>query len=235
MTPSPLHTREDVSTHPDSGALASAAETLVDAGVRIVDAGLSPGSSGNVSVRVGDRVLITPGGSSLGRLDAARLSVLTMDGDWLAGDKPSKEASLHLAFYRKNPAHTAVVHVHSAQAVAASCLEPWAENSALPPLTPYFVMRAGQTPLVPYRAPGSPELGELLAALPFPFHAALLQNHGQLTSGGDLAAAIDAAIEVEEAARIALITAGLQRRLLDDVEIADLAERYGSSWTPVSR
>lgn len=235
MTPSPLHTREDVSTHPDAGALASAAETLVDAGVRIVDAGLSPGSSGNVSVRVGDRVLITPGGSSLGRLDAARLSVLTMGGDWLAGDKPSKEASLHLAFYRKNPTHTAVVHVHSAQAVAASCLEPWAENSALPPLTPYFVMRAGQTPLVAYRAPGSPELGDLLLDIPFAFHAALLQNHGQITSGATLDAALDAAIEVEEAARIALVTAGQPRRLLAADEIAALTAAHGSNWATPER
>lgn len=257
MTPSPLHTREDVSNsnansnampnasenadtaatsaEADAGALASAAESLVDAGVRIVDAGLSPGSSGNVSVRVGDRVLITPGGSSLGRLDASRLSVLTMDGDWLAGDKPSKEASLHLAFYRKNPTHTAVVHVHSAQAVAASCLEPWSENSALPPLTPYFVMRAGQTPLVAYRAPGSPELGELLLGIPFEFHAALLQNHGQITSGTTLDAALDAAIEVEEAARIALVTAGQPRRLLDADEIAALTAAHGSNWATPER
>lgn len=212
------------------------AADLVAAGVAVVAAGLSPGSSGNLSARTASGlILITPGGAVLGSLDPERLAVLDADGEWIGGDKPSKEASLHLALYRKNPEHRAIVHVHSPQAVAASCLEPWAPHSALPPLTPYFVMRAGQTPLVPYRAPGSPELGELLAALPFPFHAALLQNHGQLTSGGDLAAAIDAAIEVEEAARIALITAGLQRRLLDDVEIADLTARYGSSWTPDSR
>ncbi|ROR81709.1 L-fuculose-phosphate aldolase [Plantibacter flavus] len=215
---------------------ASLASDLVAAGVTVVAAGLSPGSSGNLSVRATDgTILITPGGAVLGSLDAERLAVLDADGEWIGGDKPSKEAALHLALYRKNPEHRAIVHVHSPQAVAASCLEPWAPNSALPPITPYFVMRAGQTPLVPYRAPGSPELGELLSGLSFPFHAALLQNHGQLTSGRNLADAIDAAVEVEEASRITLITTGKERRLLDEREIADLTERYGSSWTPVNR
>lgn len=205
---------------------------LVEAGRAVVAAGLSPGSSGNISVRAADgSILITPGGSSLGALDPDRISVVSAEGDWLSGDKPSKEVALHLALYRKNPGHHAVVHVHSAHAVAASCVQPWSESSALPPITPYFVMRAGQTPLVPYRAPGSAELGELLLAIGFPFASALLQNHGQVTSAPTLGDAIDAAVEVEEAARITLITAGQQRRLLSDAEISELTERYGSDWT----
>jgi ribulose-5-phosphate 4-epimerase/fuculose-1-phosphate aldolase len=221
--------RSDTAVSEPSRALIA---ELVDAGRAVVAAGLSPGSSGNISVRGDDgRVYITPGGSSLGALEADRISVLSAEGEWLSGDKPSKEAALHLALYRKNPAHTAVVHVHSAQAVAASCVQPWAEHSALPPLTPYFVMRAGQTPLVPYRAPGSDELGTLLLAIDYPFSSALLQNHGQVTSATTLAGAIDAAVEVEEASRIALITAGQDRRLLSDDEIAELTERYGSDWT----
>jgi len=209
---------------------------LTAIGQATVGAGLSPGSSGNISVRDGDgHVLITPGGSSLGALDPDTISVLTMSGEWIGGNKPSKEASLHLAFYAKNPEHRGIVHVHSPQAVAASCVEPWSATSALPPLTPYFVMRAGQTPLVPYRAPGSPELGELLLALDIPFSSALLQNHGQITSAVTLAAALDAAIEVEEAARITLLTAGHDRKLLTDSEIAELTERYGSDWTLGSR
>ncbi|MBD7995725.1 class II aldolase/adducin family protein [Arthrobacter sp. Sa2CUA1] len=205
---------------------------LVDAGKAVVAAGLSPGSSGNISVRGDDgRIYITPGGSSLGALDPDRISVLSPEGDWLSGDKPSKEIGLHLGLYRKNPDHYAVVHVHSAQAVAASCVSPWSEASALPPLTPYFVMRAGQTPLVPYRAPGSADLGKLLLAIDYPFSSALLQNHGQVTSARTLAGAIDAAVEVEEASRIALLTAGQERRLLTDAEITELTGRYGSDWT----
>lgn len=211
-------------------------DDLVQAGKAVVAAGLSPGSSGNISARDAEgRIYITPGGSSLGALDPRRISVLDPSGEWVSGDKPSKEIALHLAFYRKNPDHNAVVHVHSAQAVAASCVEPWSASSALPPLTPYFVMRAGQTPLVPYRAPGSDELGTLLLAIDYPFSSALLQNHGQVTSARTLAAAIDAAVEVEEAARIALITAGQNRRLLSDGEISELTERYGSNWTVGNR
>jgi len=209
---------------------------LAAIGRATVAAGLSPGSSGNISVRDGDNhVLITPGGSSLGALDAKTISVLTLDGEWIGGDKPSKEASLHLAFYAKNPEHRGIVHVHSPQAVAASCVAPWSATSALPPLTPYFVMRAGQTPLIAYRAPGSPELGDLVRALEIPFSSALLQNHGQITSAVTLASALDAAIEVEEAARITLLTAGHDRKLLTDAEIAELTERYGSDWTLGSR
>jgi len=211
-------------------------QELVAIGRATVDAGLSPGSSGNISVRDGDdRVLITPGGSSLGALDPSTISIVTLDGEWIGGDKPSKEASLHLALYVKNPSHRGIIHVHSPQSVAASCIEPWAANSALPPITPYFVMRAGQTPLVPYRAPGSAELGPLLLEIPFPFSSALLQNHGQITSALTLAAALDAAIEVEEAARITLLTAGHDRRLLAEPQIRELTERFGSDWTPESR
>jgi ribulose-5-phosphate 4-epimerase/fuculose-1-phosphate aldolase len=220
----------------DSQASLALRQELVGAGKAVVAAGLSPGSSGNISARGADgRVFITPGGSSLGALDPDRISELSPDGEWLFGDKPSKEVGLHLALYRKNPTHHAVVHVHSAQAVAASCVLPWSESSALPPLTPYFVMRAGQTPLVPYRAPGSAELGTLLLAIDYPFSSALLQNHGQVTSARTLAGAIDAAVEVEEASRIALITAGQDRRLLTNHEISELTERYGSDWTLVNR
>jgi ribulose-5-phosphate 4-epimerase/fuculose-1-phosphate aldolase len=220
----------------DTDAALALIGELIDAGMAVVAAGLSPGSSGNISARGADgRVFITPGGSSLGALDPDRISVLSADGEWLSGDKPSKEAGLHLALYRKNPSHNAVVHVHSAQAVAASCVLPWSESSALPPLTPYFVMRAGQTPLVPYRAPGSAELGTLLLAIDYPFSSALLQNHGQVTSARTLAGAIDAAVEVEEASRMALITAGHERRLLTDDEISELTEHYGSDWTIVKR
>jgi 3-dehydro-4-phosphotetronate decarboxylase len=204
---------------------------LVDLAARVAAAGISPGSSGNISIRVGDRVLASGTGSELGRFGPEHVAEVSLDGEHLRGPKASKETSLHLALYRKNPEHTAVVHVHSPQAVALSCLEPWSETSAVPPLTPYFVMRVGQTPLIPFRAPGSPELGALLEALPFPFRAALLANHGQITSAEAPDAAVDAAVELEEACRIALLTAGLPRRVLPAAEIRALSERWGSPWT----
>ncbi|WP_314650426.1 class II aldolase/adducin family protein [uncultured Microbacterium sp.] len=206
-------------------------DALIAAGARLAAAGISPGSSGNVSIRVDDVVYMTGTGTDLGRLTAHDVAVVTADGEALRGAKPSKEVSLHLAFYAKNPAHTAVVHLHSPFAVAASCLEPWSAQSAIPPLTPYFVMRVGQTPLVPFRVPGDPDLAVQVLALDHPFHAALLANHGQIVSASGPDAAVEAAIELEEACRIALLTDGRPRRLLPPADVRTLADRWGTPWT----
>lgn len=211
--------------------MTSPIDDLIDAGARVAAAGISPGSSGNVSILVDGLVYMTGTGTDLGRLSAEDIAVVTSDGTSVRGAKPSKELALHLAFYEKNPGHAAVVHLHSPFAVAASCLEPWSETSAVPPLTPYFVMRVGQSPLVPFRMPGDPDLAAQLLALPHPFHGALLANHGQIVSATALDAAIEAAIELEEACRITLLTDGKPRRLLPAADIAALSTRWGTPWT----
>ena len=210
----------------------SAVHRLIAAGRALVDAGLSPGSSGNLSVRDGDSILMTGTGTQLGALQLPDLAVLRLDGERVEGAKPSKEVSLHLALYAKNPAHTAVVHVHSPSAVALSCLAPWAEHSAVPPLTPYSLMRVGQVPLLPFAAPGDPAMGALITDSPHPFHAALLANHGAVVSGETVERAVDSAIELEEACRIALLTQGLERNLIPDEQVLAITERWGTPWTP---
>lgn len=210
----------------------SAVTELIAAGARLVDAGLSPGSSGNLSIREGDSILITGTGSSLGRLRESDIAVLDLDGVHVSGARASKEAPLHVGFYRRDRAHRAVVHLHSPFAVAASCLEPWAAHSAVPPLTPYFVMRVGQTPLLPYRHPGDPLLGDDLERAPWMLRAALLANHGSVVAGTDLDDAVDRAVELEEACRIALLTAQTPRRELAPAAVAELAERWHSPWQP---
>jgi 3-dehydro-4-phosphotetronate decarboxylase len=205
-------------------------QDLRRAGARLVEAGLSPGSSGNISVLDGDRILLSGTGSSLGALTDDDVAVLDREGRHLEGARASKEWPLHTAFYRRDRSFRAVVHVHSASAVAASCLEPWAEHSAVPPLTPYFVMRVGQTPLLPYRAPGDPKLGEDLLTCRWDVRAALLANHGSVVAGRDLDEAVDRAAELEEACRIALLTHGLPRRELAPDQVADLAHRWDSPW-----
>ena len=184
---------------------------LIAAGRQLVEAGLSPGSSGNVSVRDGDRVLISGTGTSLGRLTPDGIAEVGLDGTHLGGARSSKETPLHTAFYQREDGYRAVVHVHSPHAVALACLEPWAAHNAVPPLTPYFVMRVGQTPLLPYRHPGDPALGD---------------------DGADLDEAVDRATELEEACRIALLTAGSRRRELAPEHIRELAQRWSSPWTP---
>jgi ribulose-5-phosphate 4-epimerase/fuculose-1-phosphate aldolase len=203
-------------------------DDLLAAGVRVVEAGLSPGSSGNISVRDGDRILLSGTGVSLGGMRPEDVAVLDLEGRHLDGARPSKESPLHVAFYQRDPRHRAVVHVHAASSVAVSCLAPWSDHSAVPPLTPYFVMRVGQTPLLPYRAPGDPALGADLRACPWVMRAALLANHGSVLAGAELEEAVDRAVELEEACRITLLTTGLARRELDKDATAELARRWST-------
>ncbi|MFD6274782.1 class II aldolase/adducin family protein [Streptomyces sp. NPDC060209] len=203
---------------------------LAAAGARLAALGLSPGSSGNLSVRVDDRILITPTGADLAEVDPDGLSVLGLDGTHLDGPRPSKEFPLHSAFYRRDADIRAVVHLHARNATAVSCLPPWSPMSAVPPLTPYFVMRVGQTPLVPYAPPGDADQAEVLAGLPFPLRAALLQNHGPVLAGPTMARAVDAAVELEEVSALLLALGERSPRLLTPEEAGALAEKYDSPW-----
>jgi len=207
------------------------AEQLVDAGRALVAAGLSPGSSGNLSARDGDLLLMTATGTQLGDLSVGDLATLDAAGRHLGGPRPSKEVSLHLALSAKNPDHRAVVHVHSPFAVALSCLAPWSEESAVPPLTPYSLMRVGQVPLLGFVAPGDPAMGSLITDSPHPFRAALLANHGAVVSGETLDVAVASAVELEEACRIALLTAGHDRRLIAPDQVVAITSRWGMPWT----
>jgi ribulose-5-phosphate 4-epimerase/fuculose-1-phosphate aldolase len=202
------------------------------AAARRLDAlGLSPGASGNVSAREGERMLITPTGISMGEIRPQDLSVVdATSGEWLEGPKPSKEWPLHQALYGRDSSAGAVVHLHSTKATAMSCLPPWADNSALPPLTPYFVMRVGQTPLIPYAAPGSHDQAVAIAASERPFRAVLLQNHGPITAGPGIDEAVAAAIELEEVAKLLLLLRDRSPVLLNADQITELTEKYGTVW-----
>src|SRR4051812_30807368 len=93
-------------------------------------------------------------------------------------------------------------------------------------------MRVGQTPLVPYAAPGDPQQARHVEELDFDFRAALLQNHGSLVAATGMAAAADAAVELEEVCRLLLLLGGREPRLLSASEAAELAGRYGAPWVP---
>ncbi|MDQ1082456.1 MULTISPECIES: class II aldolase/adducin family protein [Microbacterium] len=209
----------------------SVIDDLIAAGRTLVDAGLSPGSSGNVSVRDGDRLLMSGTGTRLGELTVHDIAVLDARGVARSAVRPSKEVSLHVAMYERTPEHTAVVHVHSPSTVALSCLQPWADHSAVPPLTPYALMRVGQVPLLDYVPPGDPAMGDLIRDCPHPFRAALLANHGAVVGGVDLAGAVDSAIELEEACRITLLTHGMPRRLIAPDQVRALTARWGTPWS----
>ena len=126
-------------------------DRIVALGRSLFQRGLTAGSSGNLSALLPDgRWLITPTNACLGELDPARLALLSRDGEVLAGDPPSKEQVLHRAMYDARPQARAIVHLHATHSAAISCLDGLDPENCLPPLTPYFVMKIGRLPLVPY-------------------------------------------------------------------------------------
>jgi len=222
--------------------LDAAREALVAACRHLAARGLSPGGSGNLSVRVGDALLITPTGSSLSRVTTRDLAVAPVDPgaataagpgapvERSAGPVPSKELPLHRAVYAARPDAVAVVHLHSPAAVAASCLEPAAlpretATGPLPAVTPYQVMRLGDLPVAPFALPGSAALAEGVAALAADAPAMLLANHGSLVAGAHLPAALDLAEELEAAAQVVLLLAGVPHRRLTAAQVAALRAR----------
>jgi ribulose-5-phosphate 4-epimerase/fuculose-1-phosphate aldolase len=194
----------------------------VEFGRSLFERGLTPGRTGNLSVRLGDQVLISPTGSSLGALDPGELSLTDLDGRIVSGSKPSKELPLHLAMYRARSEWTAVAHLHSPYAVALATLENLDADDVLPALTPYFVMRVGRLPLLPYARPGSDALANSLSRLPSGANAALLANHGSIAGGASLAVAVDAVEEIEATAHVYLLTRGQATRTLTDAQASEL-------------
>ncbi len=196
---------------------------MVDMARSLFERGYATGGAGNLSLRLPDgNILATPTGSSLGRLQADDLSVVNMQGQHLYGLRPSKEVSFHLAIYHKKPDCHAVVHLHSTYLTALSCLKGLNQRNAIRPFTPYYVMRIGALPVIPYFKPGDPRIGEELAKLA-PFHRAfLLANHGSVVTGKDFLDAVDNAEELEETAKLRFLLQGSHVDYLTDQAIADL-------------
>ena len=202
-------------------------ERIVVLGRSLFQRGLTAGSSGNLSVLLPDgRWLITPTNACLGELDPARLALLSRDGEALAGDPPSKELVLHRAMYDARPQARAIVHLHATHSAAISCLDGLDPENCLPPLTPYFVMKIGRLPLVPYHRPGDPALGGAIRALACRHCAVLLANHGPVVSGESLEAATYAIEELEETAKLALLLRGAPVRALDARQIQELRDVF---------
>lgn len=196
----------------------AARHELVTTARRLAVSGLSPGSSGNLSVRVAGGVLVTRRGADLAALGPDDLVEVGDDGAVRAapGARPTKETAMHQAAYAARPDARAVVHLHSHHATAVACLPPGADGLAdLPPYTPYRVMRLGDVPLVPFAPPGSPELAAHVRDAAHRGHALLLAQHGSLVAGPDLETAAADAAELEAAARLALELAGRGATVID--------------------
>ncbi len=200
---------------------------MVELAASLFARGFSVGSAGNISVRLPDGYLMTPTNSSLGRLDPARLSKLNLEFVHIGGDKPSKEVFMHRAFYAARESAGAVVHLHSTQATAVSCLADVDQANPIPPLTPYFVMRIGaKLPVIPYYRPGDPSMEPAINQAASTASAVLLANHGPVVSGSTLTDAVYAAEELEEAAKMFLLLREKRPRVLIPAQVHDLLDTF---------
>lgn len=206
-----------------------ARESLVEHGRSLFLRGYSCGTSGNLSVRLqnGSGFLMSPTNVSLGRLAAETLSRLDAEGRHVAGAAPTKEAWLHLAMYAERPDDDAVVHLHSTYAAALSCRSDLPQDNLLPPLTPYVIMRVGRVALVPYSRPGDTTAAGAIRQLAARHRAVLLANHGPVVAGRDLEAAVSAAEELEETAKLFFLLEGRPHRPLSREQIADVERVFG--------
>ena len=203
-------------------------ECLVAHARSLFDRGYAHGSSGNLSVRIDDGILVTPTGSSLGRLDPARLAKVALNGSHISGDFPSKESFLHLAMYAKRPNDRAIVHLHCTCAVAVSCMAHSDQRNVLPPLTAYHVMRVGMVPLIPYFRPGDPALAEAVGVVAAKHRAILLANHGPVIAGKSLNEAVDSSEELEQTAKLFLLLGDRRLSPLSATQVSDLEAAFPS-------
>lgn len=203
-------------------------DLMVQLGRLLYGRNLVHGSTGNLSVRLEDGYLVTPTNASLGRLDPEQISKLAFDGRHLSGDKPSKEAFLHLGVYEKRPGAAAIVHTHSTHSVALSCLEDADPADVLPPITAYAIMKVGRLPLIPYYRPGDKRLADAVREVAAGHTAVLLANHGPVVAGTSLEDAVYALEEVEETAKLALLLHGRRVRPLTAEQVEELREAFPS-------
>lgn len=195
---------------------------IVRWGASLFQRGLTPGSSGNICVRIDDGFLATPTNSCLGFLTPSRLSKLDRDWRHVSGDAPTKELPLHRAFLEARRGANAVVHLHSTYATLRSCLVDVDPEDAIPAITPYVVMRVGRVPVLPYTRPGSPDVAPLVRARAVDHAAVLLANHGPVVAGESLEAAVFAIEELEETAKLVWLAGPNGVRYLNDAQVAEL-------------
>ena len=195
------------------------------------DRGLTGGSTGNISARTEDGgLLVSPTGTSFGRLDPARLSHFNVVGKLIGGDEPTKEMPLHQAFYDTRSTAGAVVHLHSCHSVALSMLPETDPDNFLPPLTPYGIMKLGRVKLLPFFMPGDPAMGDAVRGLAGKRSAVMLANHGPVVAGKDIEAACNAVEELEDTARLAMMLRGMNARALTDDQVQGLVSKFDIEW-----
>lgn len=216
------------------------AQEVCRIGRSLYDRGYVHATAGNISVRLEDAEgggwLITPTDACLGTLEPGRLAHIAPDGQQRSGDRASKTLALHQRVYAADPQARCVIHTHSTHLVALTLAGVWQPQDILPPITPYYVMKVGHVPLVPYQRPGDPAaaawVGQAIAASVdrrMPLRAVMLDRLGPVVWHRSLAEASATLEELEETARLWLLTRR-QPEPLDASRIDDLRRTFGALW-----
>jgi 3-dehydro-4-phosphotetronate decarboxylase len=221
-----------------------AREEICRVGRSLFDRGYVHATAGNMSVRLDDSFLITPTDACLGFLDPAKLAKVNASGEQISGDRASKTLALHRSIYSASieagQATRCVIHTHSSHLVTLSLydahqpgLSGWQE--LLPPITPYFVMKVGHVPLLPYHRPGAPEVAQLAAQAISAYaskglilRALMLSRLGPNVWHDSPASAMATLEELEETAKLMLLKPDAQP--LADHAIQELRQHFKASW-----
>jgi 3-dehydro-4-phosphotetronate decarboxylase len=214
----------------------SLGDELCRVGASLFDRGYVHATAGNLSARVEGGYLITPTDACLGFLDPRQLAFVDETGVQQSGERASKTLALHRAIYAADPAARCVIHTHGTHLVALTLAGVWREADVLPPITPYFVMKVGHVPLLKYRRPGHPGVATQVAALigaarsrAAPIRAVLLDRLGPVVWHETPAAAMAVLEELEETARLWLMTNPKPAPLTED-QLAELRTQFGAHW-----
>ncbi|MFN3511781.1 MAG: class II aldolase/adducin family protein [Phenylobacterium sp.] len=201
-------------------------QEMVEIMVALEARGLNRGTSGNLAVRMGADMLVTPSGVTPARLSAGQMVRVRPDGTTDPGAlKPSSEWRMHRGLLDRRPEANAVVHCHSRHATILACA-----GKEIPPLHYMVAVGGGASiPLAPYATFGSEELAEAVATALDGRSAALMANHGQVVVARSLRAALAIAEEVEEQAAVYWGTLAIGGpTLLDAAEMDRILERFGT-------
>lgn len=224
---------------------AQAREEICRVGRSLFERGYVHATAGNISVRLdeaeGGGFLITPTDACLGFLEPARLARLDAQARQISGDRASKTIALHARIYSASSQFgmktRCVIHTHSSHCVALSLQARGpAPRELLPALTPYFVMKVGHVPLIPYHRPGDPEAAEQVAQAigrygeaGTPIRAVMLERLGPNVWHDSPAAAMATLEELEETARLMHLRAVTPAPLTES-QIDELRQTFGAHW-----
>lgn len=205
-------------------------------GRSLFERGYVHATAGNISARLDDGYLITPTDACLGTLAPQRLARIDAEGRQTGGDRASKTLALHRRIYDSAPSARCVIHTHSTHLVALTLAGVWDIDDILPPITPYYVMKVGHVPLIPYHRPGDPQAAELVAqavragqSRGLPLRAVMLDRLGPNVWHASPAEASAVLEELEETARLWLLTRP-HPAPLTDTQLDELRSVFGALW-----